>query len=95
MDFKILEQLFLHDGIKEVLSQNAKQAESMNIAVEHKHEIIRVFDAVANTGSHKWWESSFGWSPMQTGVWKPMLHPVVIVLIGQVSLGIMTVATLV
>lgn len=89
MNLTILKQLTVHDGIQQMLVANMKNVEQLYLKVTHNNrENIQVIDQFARTASHQWWEMFLGWPTTASGIWNMALHPIVIVLIGQICLSL-------
>lgn len=49
-----------------------------------------MLDTVAAT-THLWWETVFGWSPTVSGIFNGLLHPIELIVGGQVGLSLMSI----
>lgn len=96
MDLSILRQLILHDRIQEIMYANVKEAELIinKTVTNNNWEIVKILDTFAKTVDHQWWETILGLSSSVTGVLNLALCPVVVMMIGQVCLGIASVVTI-
>lgn len=45
------------------------------------NEIEQVVERVKRDSEHKWWKVFLGWSPIVTGFFNIILHPVVVILV--------------
>lgn len=73
-----------------------KKAEEIYLEVVcNNHEIVHVLNQVVDVAEHQWWETLLGWSPTATGELNMALHPVIVIMMGQICLGLMTVVTVI
>ncbi|XP_042318654.1 peroxisome proliferator-activated receptor delta isoform X1 [Sceloporus undulatus] len=82
-----LKNLLSHPSLKQELLKLRDMGENAMLEIQHRNqEIAQIVAKVKSAGDHAWWEVLLGWSPSSNAMLNIALHPIVMILIFQVTL---------